>query len=288
MLIPIQCLMFLMLLFSSREVHADVLTFRADYSCPYVCDPQSSEPGYMVELLKTIFKKEGIPIEVKITNWARSIQETRMNIAQGLIATSKGDAPDLIYPVKAMGATRPAIYTQKNSPWSLEENENIEGRRIGIINGYWYGKELNRLLKSHPESFVSISGERPINQILKMIQNKRLDAFVENSIIVDHTLKEQTTSAADIKQSSLIPVEDPYLYVAFSPKNSKSRFYAHIINKGMEHLRKTGQLEKILSKYDVEDWHTPPKLTNALLNDFGTCIFKSSFNFINVLDARSL
>ena len=45
------------------------------------------------------------------------------------------------------------------------------------------------------------------------------------------------------------------VYTVFSPATpAKSKQYAQILVKGIEKLRQTGNLDKILAKYGLEDW----------------------------------
>ena len=43
-------------------------------------------------------------------------------------------------------------------------------------------------------------------------------------------------------------------FIAFSPELDSSHDYAHILSKGMNDLRLSGDLAKILAKYGLRDW----------------------------------
>lgn len=243
-------------LFPVLPAKSETLAFRSDYYCPYICDPQSANPGYMVEILKKVFTKAGFKIDIKITNWARSIKEARTNRVQGLIATSKGDAPDLIYPLQPLGKMKAAFYIPKNSAWSFDDSYSFINARIGVVNAYWYGERLDQVLKSGHKSFFPFSGSKPLEKILKMIFSRRLDGFIENEVILHYTLSEKKIPKTELQRVRWIEIEDPYLFVAFSPKNPKSQVYAEILSKGVEKLRRSGELRQILKKYHLKDWQT--------------------------------
>jgi polar amino acid transport system substrate-binding protein len=42
--------------------------------------------------------------------------------------------------------------------------------------------------------------------------------------------------------------------MAFSPKNPKSKEYAKLLSAGIEQMRLSGELSKILAKYQLTDW----------------------------------
>lgn len=249
-------LVFHAIFFISVSVNAETLSFRSDYYCPFVCDPQSTLPGYAVEVLQSIFQKEGIQIDVKLIDWARSIQETRNNISQGIIGSSKKEAHDLVFPVKTIGRKRPAFFTRRNSDWLLDDPTNVVNSKVGVINGYYYGEELDRFVKMRHPSFKPFVGDRPLSQILQMLASGQLDVFIENATIIDHLKKNKNPLLKDIKQVGWASSTEIDLYVAFSPKNPKAKTYSHLFSKGIEELRHTGELQKILSKYDIDDWES--------------------------------
>ncbi len=240
--------------FTVVAAKSETLVFSSDYYCPYVCDPQSTKPGYMVEILQKIFTKAGFQIDVKINNWARSIKQTRTNRVQGLIATSKGDAPDLIYPIEPLGKMRAALYIHKNSVLSSAESYSNINARIGVVNSYWYGEQLDEVVKTGHKSFLPFSGSKPLERILKMFFRGRLDGFIENEVILHYTLLAKKIPKTEIQRARWVEIEDPYLYTAFSPKNPKSQAYAEILSKGVEKLRSSGELRQILKKYQIKDW----------------------------------
>ena len=58
------------------NVWADVITLRADEWCPYNCQPKSQNPGFIIEIAETVFKKAGHTIDYQVMPWARPRSET--------------------------------------------------------------------------------------------------------------------------------------------------------------------------------------------------------------------
>ncbi|SFV56538.1 ABC transporter, periplasmic domain [hydrothermal vent metagenome] len=52
------------------------------------------------------------------------------------------------------------------------------------------------------------------------------------------------------------------VYLAFSPNNPHSKEYAKILSEGINTLRKSGELDKILAKYGLHDWEKPTNAKN--------------------------
>ncbi|WII71244.1 transporter substrate-binding domain-containing protein [Bdellovibrio sp. 22V] len=273
----------------SNQVRAETLSFRSDYWCPYVCEPDSSRPGYMIEILRAVFEKHGHKVEFKLSNWVRAIKDTRSNRVHGLISASQSDAPDFIYPRKSLGVMKAAYFTKKSSSWTYKGRHSLHGRRIGVINGYTYGNSIDTLVKSRHKSFIPFSGERPLEQILKMLDTGRLDAFVENPVALHFYLMEHKRDVDDLRVGGWVIGEDPYLYVGFAPTNPKSAEYAEILSGGIDSLRRSGELRRILEKYNLEDWEVNRKMAALrALDDFSSRLLQSPLDLLDMFNARSL
>ncbi|MFM6929144.1 MAG: substrate-binding periplasmic protein [Bdellovibrio sp.] len=232
---------------------ADVISIRSDEWCPYVCDNKES-PGYMVEVVTKIFAKQGHQVDFSLVNWARAVQEVRHNRSQAVLGALHNDAPDFIFPTKPLAAGQNHFYVRKDSPWVYTGVESLKGKRIGIINSYAYGAKIDEIIKSQKKNFVSISGEYPLVQILKMMNSERLDAFIENESVLRYHLSISHIPMDTYKAVSVSLANNSNLYIAFSPKNPKSMEYSKAITKGLSELRQSGELRKILAKYHLPDW----------------------------------
>lgn len=274
------------LLFKSLSF-ADAISMRSDYWCPYVCDPRSEKPGYMVEIVQQIFEKKGHTVDMRLTNWVRAVKDVRTNKAQVLVGASRMDAPDFIFTRNTMGIMKNAYFTKKDSKWKFTGRNSLQNMRIGVINGYTYGDSIDQMIRSRHKSFIPFSGEKPLEQIIRMIESNRLDAFIENPVALHQALKKFGVAAESLKVAGWVSSQDPYLYVGFSPNHPKSREYATILNHGVEELRRSGELQRILDKYQVEDWEKS-KISLGALDDFSPRILKSSFDLLDMFNARSL
>lgn len=240
-------------LLCSVQASADTIEVRSDTWCPYVCDNKAA-PGYMIEAIVRIFEKHGHKVNVQIVNWARAVNETRLNKATVIVGAMVNDAPDFVFPEKSFGTGDDYFYVPKDSNWSYTGEASLKGKRVGVINGYAYGGKVDDLIRKRKDVFISISGEHPLDQLFRMIDSKRLDAFIENDAVFRYTLDALKLNSDDYKRVSENVADDPRLWAAFSPKNKKSVEYGKIFSKGIVELRQSGELNKILNKYGIADW----------------------------------
>ncbi|WP_415062810.1 substrate-binding periplasmic protein [Bdellovibrio sp.] len=269
-------------------VQAATLSFRSDYWCPYVCEPNSSRPGYMVEVLQKIFQKHGHTVDVKLTNWVRAIKETRTGKAQGLLGARRADAPDFIFSEKSLGITKNVYFTHKDSSWTYQGRQSLQAARIGVINGYSYGDSIDHLIQTRHKSFIPFSGERPLEQVIKMLESGRLDAFIENPLALHYALKNQNLPTETLKVAGWVSAQDPFLFIGFTPNNPESKTYATIVTKGIQELRRNGNLKRILDKYNLEDWENSQPLALGALHDFSPRLLKSPLDLLHMFNTGSL
>jgi polar amino acid transport system substrate-binding protein len=237
----------------SISTQAAVITLSSDVWCPYACVTTNSHPGYMVELAQLIFEKHGHQIEYKITNWTRSIEDTRTNKSTGVIGASHSDAPDFIFPQNSSGVMLNFIWTKADSNWFFTNKSDLRHKTIGIIKDYAYGDLIDNLRKLGHPSLIKFSGNNALERMIKMLETNRLDGFVENEVVLKYmSTKNQIPFAW--KKASVDLASDPRIYIAFSPNEKKSAEYADLFSKGIAEMRKNGELQKILLKYNVKDW----------------------------------
>lgn len=235
-------------------LHAETITVRTDLWCPYACDPKSDKPGFMVEIAREIFQKNGIEIQYDVMNWPRAIADVKSGKYNALIGTSKVDAPTFIYPSNPFGQLITNYFTMGSDSWNYTNVDSLKGKKIGVINNYTYGQVIDQQLKSKNPAFKIISGENPLNRLIQMTENKRIDGFVENPLVLSFTLKLLKKNPELFRIASPNLASDPDLFIAFSPVNKMSHSYADMMDAGISELRKNGRLKEILAKYGLSDW----------------------------------
>lgn len=244
-------ILFFSALFFASWGYAETITLRADIWCPYNCDPNSDTPGFMVEIAGMVFEKAGHSVDYQLLPWARAITETREGKFNGIIGAYKNDAPDFIFPENEQGQSVDMFYTKKGSSWRYENMASLSGQAIGIIKDYSYGEQMDEYIKKNNEQFVIMYGDDAFDRNLKMLLLGRTTVMIENQYVMNnymkvHNCRDQFVETG-ISGSNKV-------YIAFSPKNPRSEAYSKILSTGINQLRSSGDLQKILDKYGLKDW----------------------------------
>ncbi|MCG7498322.1 transporter substrate-binding domain-containing protein [Vibrio sp. Of7-15] len=244
----------LWLTFFSAITSADVITIVADEWYPYNGTPDSSKPGYGIEVIQRIFEKHDHTIEYTVLPWNRAIHTTRRGSYNAIIGAIKADAPDFIFPEQELGYSQDAFYVAKDSSWSFSDIHSLSKMRIGLIKDYAYDDSpLTQFVKRNPNNVYYSLGQNALEPNIRKLLNNHLDVLVEDKNVFAHTtqdmaLHNQFKYAGNLGKGS-------HIYVAFSPQHKKSKEYAEIFSQGMKQLKESGELEKILKKYGLQYWH---------------------------------
>ncbi|MBF0227079.1 MAG: transporter substrate-binding domain-containing protein [Desulfobacterales bacterium] len=234
---------------------ADEITLGADVWCPLNCEPDSNDPGYVVELAKEIFAKSGHTVTYKIIPWARAIKECREGRISGIIGAYVDDAPDFVFPENEIGMIGNSIFTNIDNNWKYTGISSLSTISLGVIRDYAYTEEIDQYIEkyySEPNRIQIASGKTPLENNINKLNADRMDALIEAEPVFWYTankmgMKDKLRSAGKVGSPAKA-------YVAFSPSMPKSKEYAKILSDGIEELRKSGKLLKICEKYGLKDW----------------------------------
>ncbi|MBF0200218.1 MAG: transporter substrate-binding domain-containing protein [Desulfamplus sp.] len=247
-------IIFVPLFFSVDPVKGDHIIIAADNWCPINCEPGTSMPGYMVETARKIYEKEGHTVEYIVRPWARAIHECRTGKINGIIGAFKGDAPDFIFPENELGLISQAFFVKTASTWSYNGIKSLEGVKLGAIIDYDYGEELTQYIEKNKDSRMVdlIGGSDPLMMNINKLMGDRIDVIIEVPPVLWYKASEM--GVKDQLRVAGRMDEPESAYIAFSPDNHSSQKYADILSHGIENLRRSGELKKILEKYGLEDW----------------------------------
>jgi polar amino acid transport system substrate-binding protein len=126
---------------------------------------------------------------------------------------------------------------------------------LGSIQDYTYASELDRYIRLYRDTprVREVKGNDALQQLVKLLQAGRIDVFVENAPVVQYTIQQMRIGQGQIKEAGA-PRMGVRLFVPFSPKFEQSQRYAAIYDQRIGQLRNSGRLEKILKKYQINDW----------------------------------
>lgn len=241
----------LFIFFTQLSFSNKVIKLTTDPWCPFACG-ESGDRGYMIDLVEAIFKEKGYLVGYKTLPFARAIFAVENGDADAIVGIQKSEKrKTFIFPEEEQGRTRSCFYALETSDLVFNNANSLYKKRVGTIVGYLYGEDTDALLKNKNISIQEKSGEDALKSNISMLRAKRLDAVVQYETVMNYFIK--NNPMVRIKN---IGCAKDFLnfYIAFSPKGINSQLYADTLSKGMQELRKSGKLNKILFHYGLTDW----------------------------------
>lgn len=241
----------LSLILCSSLARAEKLVIAGDLWCPVNCAVDAEKRGIFVELAEQIFAESGIEVEYRVINWARAVHDTRRGKLDALIGAGVQDAPDFIFTPTAPGVSRMCFYASRGGAWRYQGLASLQSVRLGAINGYSYGAELDLYLRNHhdPSQVQVMTGDHALISNLRKLRHGRIDALVENAWVMQALLSEHYLHGEIVEVGCRQP--DIPIYLAFAPGLAGSPRYAELFEQGLQRFREDGRLDELLRRYGI-------------------------------------
>ena len=238
-------------LLSAFKVQGETLVIAGDLWCPVNCALEAEQQGVFVELAQEIFAEHGISVKYRSVNWARALFDARQGKVGAVIGAGVEDAPDFIFSATAPALSRMCFYALEGSSWRYKGLESLKSVRLGAINGYSYGRQIDDYLEAYQgsEQVQLVTGGRAlVNNVLKL-EHGRIDVLVENAWVMEYAIKRDDLGV-NIKEVGCREGDVP-IYLAFSPVLRESQRYVEIFEDGLQRFKANGRLAQIFARYGV-------------------------------------
>lgn len=236
---------------------ADEITIVADPWCPFSCEPGSSKPGYMVEVAQKVFAKAGHTIKYSNLDWDVAIEKSRKGEYNGIIGAYIEDAPDFVFPANSLGNAGNVFFVKEDEKWKYTGIASLSKIKVGKIKGYSYGDALDKEFDVQEKAgnlFVA-TGDDALGVLVDKLMSGEIQAIIEDPAVLSDYLVENVMLdiLGQLKEAGNEGKPSP-VYIAFSPKNPKSKEYAKILSDGIQAMIGSGEMAKILLKYEIKKW----------------------------------
>lgn len=238
-------------IWSSNSIAKEII-IAADPWCPYNCEPNSSNPGFQVEVLREALKPFDISVRYRKMPYTRALKLAENNKIDGVFGALQGESQQLVFPDENVGFSYNVAVTQSDNNWWFVESEDLKGKNVVAIEGYSYGPKIDKYLKNIIPTHVNwMYGEKALKQALKLISVNRADVFFEDVNVVKHKIRELGL-IGKLKVAGAVSAPQP-AYIAFSKKANEQYDIVRKFNEGVKRLRHEGRLKKIFDKYGLSE-----------------------------------
>lgn len=95
-------------------------------------------------------------------------------------------------------------------------------------------------------------GDKGLGLHIKKLTAGRIDSVIESTAVMNAKLLLMGLSDRIVKAGTI--GSPTLLYVVCSPVKPVSKTYVKLLSEGIRSMRKSGELDSILSRYGVTDW----------------------------------
>ena len=224
--------------------------------CPLNCVAETGEKnrGSLIDIVEQIFKAKGMAVDYREMPWARAKSEAASGAVDALIGAVPGDAPELVHPREPIGYSQICFYTRKDSTWTYQNIDSLKAIKLGILRDQAYWPEVDKYIEANKNDTKLIytqSAHMYLESNFDMLGHKRIDATLDDANVAAYLLKRKNL-ARDFKVAGCL--QGAAVYVAFTPAKAEAKEMVKVIDEGMDQIRKSGELSRILEKYGLEDW----------------------------------
>ncbi|MDC2890483.1 substrate-binding periplasmic protein [Psychrosphaera algicola] len=159
--------------------------------CPYVCAENSANQGVLVDIIKRIFEKKGVTVEIQFFPLNRAMRMLENNVIDGVVGILQRNALQLVYPAKSIGQVQYVMYTSGNSDWLYTGLNSLKGKILGVEAGKSYGifdSYIQRHTKDNRVIYQNY-GNNSTTNLLKLLENQYIDILFEDKNVLDFHLK---------------------------------------------------------------------------------------------------
>lgn len=233
---------------------ADTVRLRADYWCPYNCDPGDEDPGYMIEIAERAAARLGLEIDYELMPWDRTMSEVRAGSVDAAVGATalEGDGLVLSDP---LGYDADCFFVAAGNQWRFEGVDSLPKVLLGAVSGYTHDEgpvDAYIAANSQPNgSVITSAGDEASSRNIRLLLLGRIDALIDSEAVIRMEAERQG-QLGQIQIAGCL--EALPLHIAFSPKFGSAAALVAALREEVASLRKSGRLAEILGRYGLVDW----------------------------------
>ncbi|MBI9079812.1 MAG: transporter substrate-binding domain-containing protein [Pseudodesulfovibrio sp.] len=150
---------------------ADEIRFVYEDYAPYAYQENGEAKGFHVDIIRVVCSRIGVTPIFLHRPWARAIEDVRTGVADGIISIFKNSEREkyLYYPDLGLSEEESVVFVKRDGP-EVTTIQDLDGLKVGIIRGYFYGEGVREQLPSKIYEFLD--GE----MLLRMLGENRISA----------------------------------------------------------------------------------------------------------------
>lgn len=236
-----RCLLALALGIVAVSVRADPVIAIDNANPPFMYQEEGQAKGLYPVLLRAVFQRAGIEVEVRAMPWKRALQmgeNGKVGIG-GIYKTAPRleifDYSQPLFDEKLL------IYVRKGAAIKFEQISDLYDKRIGVIRGWSYTAAFDEALKSG-RILASLSSSDDAN--FRMLASGRLDAVIAIELAGQRLIQQLQLSNVQALEP---PLSINPTYLVFG-KKAQQQALLQRFDQSLLGMREDGSLDELVQR----------------------------------------
>ncbi len=219
-----------------------------DYPPFAYADEKNELTGYDVEVMKEIEKRlDGYTFEFRATPWDSmflALESNKIQVVADEVAKTPEREEKYLFSDESYFSAQTVIVV-KSGARDINTLKDLEGKKVGALAGDSYTLLLEEYNKTAEDDIIlkySESGNP--SEILQDVQNGRVDAYVNDPIMINSVIEKQNMKLDIVGQ----PIVNDNIALVFK-KDKQGEELKALIDPVLKELKKDGTLAELSKKW---------------------------------------
>lgn len=219
-----------------------------DYPPFAYVDDKNNLTGYDIEVLQEVDKKlDGYKIEFTPTTWDSiflALESNKIQLIADEVAKSPEREEKYLFSDQSYFAAQSVIIVKKGRT-DIQTLKDLEGKKVGAVAGDSYTQILEEYNKKNGNKInLKYTDSTSPADVLQQIQNGRIDAYVNDPVMMKATIKKQGFDLDIVGE----PIQSDNIGIVFN-KDKQGEELKALIDPILKQLKDDGTLAKLSQKW---------------------------------------
>lgn len=244
----------IILLSSVNCLAKEKLLIVGDYWCPYNCNPNDQNPGFLIEVASHAFDIFGYEVEYKMMPWHEALNAIEDGTADAIVGIGNVRGRNVITTKNPQEYSQTKCYTRKDSYWGYDGPSSLNNMRIGFVMDYSIDEDINNYFAiNYPfksDQFVVEDGDDAVTDCIANLVDGSIDVYVEDARVVEYFTR-QNNLEPYLRQAGNTGENKMPVYIAIRKNHPSATKLVDLLEQGIASIKSTGQYGYLQNKYGM-------------------------------------
>ena len=227
---------------------AETIVMRGDDWLPYNTAPTEAKPGFLIDIAKAAWEPHGFSIDYQLAPWARAVKDAQGGSIDVLVGAGEADKEGLLFTASPQAHSDNHFFTLPSSTWVFADPTSLEAITLGVVKDYTYLPFVDERVASK-KKVIEATGDRPLGQLIKLLRARRIDALIENTLVLAAALQSEVKPEALRDAGTAGKIDN--IYLGICAKRPHAAKLLELLEAGMVEMAKDGRLTAIYARYGI-------------------------------------